>query len=265
MTLFDPPQLSPEYILSDVVNEAGETLVLESFFCQSGSRGWLITTVTWHLVLLLVATVQAVLTRNVRQELNDSRTLALMIYSQFIFVCLRVASLFLDKEFLESEGAYARSIIYSMDCIVTVSVYFVPKLISKDIEFETSEHMVESSTVKKLRMLAAVATAQHERQMRRLQREQDQSCEILAGDDADEEGQYGRSHPELFGGRSSPHLSIAPDDFEEHIRNVDPATFAAALTGMGNVKNSRDVTSEITTPTESDTASRKCRHCGKYD
>jgi hypothetical protein len=188
-----------------------------------------------------------------------------MIYSQFIFVCLRVASLFLDKEFLESEGAYARSIIYSMDCIVTVSVYFVPKLISKDIEFETSEHMVESSTVKKLRMLAAVATAQHERQMRRLQREQDQSCEILAGDDADEEGQYGRSHPELFGGRSSPHLSIAPDDFEEHIRNVDPATFAAALTGMGNVKNSRDVTSEITTPTESDTASRKCRHCGKYD
>jgi 7 transmembrane sweet-taste receptor of 3 GCPR len=242
MTLMDPPKLSPEYILTDIVNGARETVVLENCYCRSKSNVWLVISVTWHLALLLVATIQAVLTRNVRQELNDSRTLAFMIYSQFIFVLLQLATLFIRDDLLDSERASARSILYSLDCIVTVSLYFVPKLISKDEEIGGSDEMVGSSTVKKLRMLAAIASAQHDRQMHRLHTEREPLDEQGLAEDSNVQGHHeGGPASERFSRHIPRRLSIPCKEFEAHLHDVDSAT---SLTNTNCRTASQDTISE---------------------
>ena len=245
MTLMDPPKLSPEYVLSDIINDARETVVLENCYCRSKSNFWLVFSGTWHLALLLVATIQAVLTRNVRQELNDSRTLAFMIYSQFIFVLLQLTTLFMRDDLLDSERASAQSILYSLDCIVTVSLYIVPKLVSKDEDIEGSDEMVGSSTVKKLRMLAAIASAQHDRQMNRLSTERELSEQVLV-EDSQEEVHHHESTSERFGNSMSVRLSIPSKEFEAHLQDVDPAAYEASLRATDFRGTSQGTISETT-------------------
>ena len=115
--------------------------------------------------LLFVATAQAIQTRSLRKEVNESQTLAIMIYSHFVFVILRLVTLFLEDTLNGTDTMYVRSLIYSLDAIATINIYFVPKFVASDDTGEQSEFFVESSTVRQLQMLAAVATNQHERQL----------------------------------------------------------------------------------------------------
>jgi len=261
MTVLDKARLLPEFTLSEVENEEGETEVYRTFNCQSKSNRWLIITLSWHLALLLISTVQAFLTRNVRIELNDSRTLTVLIYSQFVFVWLRISTLFLGDAVVESSLNLARSMIYSLDCIATVSLYFVPKFISEDSDFEESEQMVGSSTVKNLRMLAALATAQHERQMKRMSKESPDVA--FPREDDEEEKPVGLTPvgltpvgltpvvgfaPEQFNSRSSIRLFLPPENFQAHLRNVDPGTYMLPVRSTSSTNTSHDATVESLTP-----------------
>ena len=51
-----------------------------------------------------------------------------MIYSHFVFVCLRVASVFVVSSFPAHQRAGFRSLVYSFDTIITVIIYFLPKV-----------------------------------------------------------------------------------------------------------------------------------------
>lgn len=211
-TAIDPPRKQAEFDLTTRVNESGATIVSTVFFCSSRSPGWRYSSVCWHGGMLIIATIQAFQTRNVRQEINESQTLAMLIYSHFMFVCLRVVLLLLESTLGGGEIPSVRSIIFSLDCIATVGIYFWPKFFADDEELAQSEHMIESQTVKQLRMLAAIATAQHERQINRRDR-----------------AEGAPSSPS----RTAKRLSLPADDFTSHLQDVDATAYVQSMSRKG--------------------------------
>ncbi len=129
-TVLDPPTKTGEYRLTDTNAEDGSLIVDVNYYCNSNSSAWGFLTVGWDVFLLLVASVLAVQTRNIRQDFNESRTLAFLIYSHAVFVLLRMATYFLDNSgILKSTLTGVRSILYSTDTIAGICIYFIPKLI----------------------------------------------------------------------------------------------------------------------------------------
>ena len=104
--------------------------------------------------------------------MNESQTLSIMIYSHFVFVILRLVTVFLEDTMSGTDTMYVRSLIFSLDAIATINIYFVPKFFISDNTGFNSEYFVESSTVRQLQMLAAIATNQHERQLAAMQAQQ---------------------------------------------------------------------------------------------
>lgn len=165
-TVLDAPHLGTEYDLTEETTDEGEFIVTTSHYCTSNSQAWLYASVGWHLTLLTAATIQTIQTRSIRQEINESQTLAIMIYSHFVFLILRLITLFLRDTLNQTDLMGVTSLIFSLDAIATIGIYFVPKFLTDDrANGRSGEFVMESSTVRKLQMLAAVATAQHERQL----------------------------------------------------------------------------------------------------
>jgi hypothetical protein len=130
-TVLDAPSNASEYILTQDKNKQGETIVGLSYYCTSNSRVWQFVAVGWNTVLLLCTSVLAFQTRKLRSDFNETQTLAFMIYSHFMFVILRAATLFLSMK--ETSLNQIRSLIYSVDTITTILIYFVPKLTTRSL------------------------------------------------------------------------------------------------------------------------------------
>lgn len=184
-TVVDPPRKQAEYEISDVLTDQSETVVFPTHFCSSDSNGWVYASVGWHLLMLVIATVQTIQTRAIRREINESQILAVFIYSHFIFACLRIVTLFLNDSSSMSHMMLARSIIDSLDCTAAIIIYFMPKVVasrdeSNDAMPMDSSHAAMGEADKQqhsglLRLLAAVATAQYEREQNENRRLQDRA------------------------------------------------------------------------------------------
>ena len=121
-TIMDPPQQNPEYTLTDEMTEDGHTVVEVTYYCSSESQVWDYVAVGWNTLLLLCATVLAFQTRTLQKDFNESQTLAFLIYSHFIFVVLRLIAVW-----LQATSHALRSLIFSIDTLATILIYFVPK------------------------------------------------------------------------------------------------------------------------------------------
>jgi hypothetical protein len=132
-TIADPFLMAIEYILTDDTTSEDETVVIMSPYCESESDDWRIISFIWQGLLLLSATILAFQTRNLRPDMNETSTLAILIYSHFFFLSLRVATFFLETAVRRSTARWTRSILLSTDIISTVIIYFIPKLL--DISF----------------------------------------------------------------------------------------------------------------------------------
>jgi hypothetical protein len=209
----DPPRKEAEYEVTDQLTTKNETIVMSAYFCGSESDAWRYASVSWHFGMLVIATVQTFQTRKIRREINESQTLAIMNYSHFVFVCLRLGTVFLEDALSEADMRHVRSIIYSFDCLATINIYFVPKFLSEDpVEETEGGRGIESQTVKQLRMMAAIATSQHERQLNQ---------------DREEQGPYYKQ-------RSSRRLSLDPQEVVvEKVQMKGAAGLAESLASMG--------------------------------
>lgn len=143
-TVLDPQQRSTEYSLTEHETDFGETIVAVNYYCNSNSMVWEYIAAGWQLVLLICATVLAFQTRNIREGFNESQVLAFMIYSHFFFVVLRVITFVLENSISKSHLAQLRSMIYSIDTIVTICIYFIPKFLTKDADFQLNNAGVGS-------------------------------------------------------------------------------------------------------------------------
>jgi hypothetical protein len=131
-TVLDPPQRVPEYRLTEGVTADGETVVDKTYYCSSDSDLWGYIAVGWNSVLLLCATVLAFQTRKIQKDFNESQTLAIMIYSHFVFLVMRIVTFALSGDISDSILNQVQSILFSVDTMVTLAVYFVPKLTWKE-------------------------------------------------------------------------------------------------------------------------------------
>ena len=133
-TAIDPPSRLHSYRLTGEVSDDGDTVVARKVFCSSQENYWRIIAVAWQCLLLICATVLAWQTRNLRQDMNESETLALLIYSHFFFVLLRLCSFFLEDAFDRKQAvADFRSLLLSGDIFATLFIYFLPKLLTSDL------------------------------------------------------------------------------------------------------------------------------------
>ena len=140
-TAIDPMQGQQQLDLSTDETELGETVVELSRYCGSQSDVWGYVVVGWYCILLLIATVLAFQSRHVRQEFNESQTLAFMIYAKFVFAVLLLLTFFLESELSPQLMSEYRVLIYVLDALVSLTVYFVPKIqkaLSKEIERASS-------------------------------------------------------------------------------------------------------------------------------
>ena len=99
-TALDPPLPAESLHLTQNTNGYGETIVSVSSYCDSESNIWFLLSFTFQGILLICASVLAYQMRSVPNVVNDSRELAVMIYSSFIFLVLRfVVYLIADASF----------------------------------------------------------------------------------------------------------------------------------------------------------------------
>ena len=127
----DPPQQVAEYSMTGSTTATGEYIVGKTYYCSNGaSAAWQFAAVAWNAILLMCASVLAFQTRNVLQTFNESRTLAFLIYSHFIFVLARISIIFLSGHVKGSILDYSLSLIYSLDQMAACCIYFVPKLLT---------------------------------------------------------------------------------------------------------------------------------------
>lgn len=131
-TIVDPPLRREQISLEpDLQNDRGETIVKVTFYCESEKYDliWRYTSLGWQCVLMISATVLAFQTRNIRRDLNESRTLGMMIYSHFVFIILRCVTYILEGSIERNILEACRSLIYSLDVLVALNIYFTPKMI----------------------------------------------------------------------------------------------------------------------------------------
>ena len=134
-TVVDPPMRHEDRYLKDV------DVVATAIVCASNSALWDMMALCWNGILILCATVLAFQSRNVKEEFNDSQSLGTMIYSHFVFAVLRVVAFGLNgaqDSDAENGGGYSSisastlaggsSFLLSLDVIIAVTIYVVPKL-----------------------------------------------------------------------------------------------------------------------------------------
>lgn len=120
-TILDPYTVFTRPILE------GNTIIMRKE-CTSSSKQWYFVSLIWQILLLLWATVLAIQTRNVRQEFNESQRLGFLVYTNFIFVIIRLVLFFVSSSFRPSQLSSITSYLFCIDTIANICVYFVPKI-----------------------------------------------------------------------------------------------------------------------------------------
>ncbi|KAL3927658.1 MAG: hypothetical protein SGBAC_012995 [Bacillariaceae sp.] len=129
-TAVDPSQATEVRKLED-----DRITVTSHFGCRSSSSYWNVSYLLWESILIIWCSVLAFQSRKAQAEFNESKSLGIMIYSHFIFLALRViVSLVFDDDAYTS--SLATSYLLSMDIVVALMVYLVPKMV---VQAETIE------------------------------------------------------------------------------------------------------------------------------
>lgn len=148
-TILDSSTAIPYYTLTDNDNESGGSIVEIGLMCGStgsinagefgkgtvnGEFGnfslWYVVQYVYQFFLLITAAVLAFQTRKVRQEFNESSRLAFVIYSNFFFFLLQLVFWILENyktiDYILTSGLV--SFILSLDALIELCIYFLPKL-----------------------------------------------------------------------------------------------------------------------------------------
>lgn len=70
--------------------------------------------------------------RNFAQAFNESQVLGFMIYCHLLFLTVRIVTGLMTGGFSSRGMMQIWSILFSLDTLVTIAVYFVPKFLAED-------------------------------------------------------------------------------------------------------------------------------------
>jgi len=152
--IVDTPHETIQYDLTTDTTLLGESIVSSTSYCSSmDDNTWNYMSLTWHSVLLLFAAVLAFQTRSIPRDVNESHTLAIMIYSHFVFLVLRAILFLIQSKLSKSHSSLYLSLILSLDTVATCVIYFFPKFFGSGTasaphssDIHTSTQMPESNT-----------------------------------------------------------------------------------------------------------------------
>jgi hypothetical protein len=131
-TIIDPAQSQSIYLLTSSKTETGDTVVAQEYVCKSASDGWWIASLAFQLFLLFASAVLAFQNRNFREDLADTRTLGVLVYSHVIFLVLRGVTYILDISAGQNDATLYQSLLVSTDVFATIAIYFLPKFFKKN-------------------------------------------------------------------------------------------------------------------------------------
>ena len=125
-TAVDIPK--PTETLSMGTSGIGNTIVVNTY-CSSQVEYWSLVAYIWQVLMLLSATVLAFQSSDVVEEMNE-RQLGFLVYSQFIFLALRIAIVVLTRTgtFPGSFRSPIVSIVLSVDVMTGTMIYIGPKV-----------------------------------------------------------------------------------------------------------------------------------------
>jgi uncharacterized membrane protein YidH (DUF202 family) len=131
-TIVDPLYKRDEFELS-TENSSGDTVIIQQSYCFADQPIWIFVTMIWYCTLLLCAAVLAFQTRGHREEFNESKTLAVLIYSHCLFLGLRLINMLILPTVLDFSTVWLfHSILTCAGVVATICIYFVPKFLASD-------------------------------------------------------------------------------------------------------------------------------------
>mmetsp|Transcript_24903 Transcript_24903/g.61262 ORF Transcript_24903/g.61262 Transcript_24903/m.61262 type:complete len:912 (-) Transcript_24903:49-2784(-) len=120
--------VDPSKVTEVVRLEDDSVTITSQYGCRSESGYWRTAFNLWDGILVLWCSTLAFQSRNTKEEFNESKSLGMMIYSHFVFSILRmiVSEIFEEDVYTNS---LANSYLLSLDIIVGVTVYLLPKMV----------------------------------------------------------------------------------------------------------------------------------------
>ena len=160
-SIVDPPRRKIDRYLMD----SGQNSVQVLVSCQSGWIAWSIVALCWEGLLIVAAVVLAFQSRKVKVEFNSSTNLGILIYSHFVFFALRVLLFYVadrahsTQPFIAPDVlAAATSFLLSIDVVIAVTVYVLPKLIAAKYPKRDRNSVAMSDAVREIENLAKEAS-----------------------------------------------------------------------------------------------------------
>jgi len=169
-TIVDPSKVETISTLTDDFNEEQEQVVEINYSCASNYPAWLAISYFYQFFLLSAATILAFQSYKVKQEFNESSRLAYVIYAQFLVLLLRAIIWIFQAQIKACDANAIISLLLSLDVIMTICIYFVPKLRNGMKPQEDYKDMEDSKickvgSVEQIRLDAAKELQDWERRM----------------------------------------------------------------------------------------------------
>lgn len=149
-TVIDRPKKEGDFKLLETANFDGSTTISYAHSCRSNSSAWTIISIGIQVVLLLCGSLLSFMTRKTKNDINETSTVAFLIYSNFVFVLLRVILVFLEQSIDVTVWSLSLSLILSVDVLAAIGIYLIPKFLKVGDNYHDSLRMT-ATTISSLR------------------------------------------------------------------------------------------------------------------
>lgn len=142
-TAVSPPLAVEELVLPDEFS----TSVESSLICRSQWRAFNYVIDGWHVLLLLVASVLSFQSRDIVPAFNESRSIGTMVYSNFLFMIIRMIVFALGISGMIQSNFFGASmcLLFALDTLIATTIYVIPKCI--EAYKNPLEHVTRGSLV----------------------------------------------------------------------------------------------------------------------
>ena len=137
-TMKDPPEKVYAYELTQTT-KGDATIVASSNYCGSDSDLWEAISLGWQASVLLPTAVVAFVACRVSEDMNDTRSLSMILYTHCFFLIFRATLFLVDDGSAPCKSMAYRSLLFSGDILCALATYFFPKLIDHEEVKEEEE------------------------------------------------------------------------------------------------------------------------------
>jgi hypothetical protein len=127
--ILDRPEQAFEYDLTNMMTSNGETVINAYAYCGSDEDFWYLITFAWIASLLVPACMFAFIASRVKEDMNDTGSLSLALYSHATVFGAWLTAFLLLRDSGMPDFMKIGSFLLSADTLLTLGLYFVPKFL----------------------------------------------------------------------------------------------------------------------------------------